>query len=70
LVSAKIRKYKTDFVYQNFFGTVNKTLDISAKDVVKELSEYSQFRQLSSKHFVNFHTVYKVMGNAAVYKEV
>jgi hypothetical protein len=68
LVSAKISKYKTDFVYQNFFGTVNKTLDISAKEVIKELGEYSQFKRLNSKQFVNFLAVYKVIGNGAGYK--
>ena len=68
LISAKVSKYKTDFIYQNLFGTVNKTLDIRAKDVLDELNEYTQFRQLSSKYFVNFNAVYKVLGNGAGYK--
>lgn len=68
LVSAKITKYKTEFIYQNLFGTVNKTLDISRKDVIKELEAYDhQFKQLGKRHYINAQAIYKVKGNGAGY---
>jgi len=53
LISLEVSKYKTDFIYQNIFGTVNKTLDINSKDVLKELNEHIQFKQLNKKVYVN-----------------
>jgi hypothetical protein len=68
LVSLDISKYKTDFVYQNIFGTINKTLDITSKDVLEELKEHAQFKQLNDTLYVNFNALYKVKGNGAGFK--
>jgi hypothetical protein len=68
LISLEVSKYKTDFIYQNIFGTVNKTLDINSKDVLKELNEHIQFKQLNKKVYVNFNALYKVKGNGAGYR--
>ncbi|WP_341225978.1 hypothetical protein [uncultured Arcticibacterium sp.] len=67
LISVNIDKYKSEFVYQNILGTVNKSLDISASDVIKEINEYEQFIELNKNHFVNAQALYKAEGNAAGY---
>lgn len=67
LISLTIDKYKSDFVYQNILGTVNKTLDISSKDVLKEINEYGQFIEVHNNHYVNAQALYKAEGNAAGY---
>ncbi|AWV98109.1 hypothetical protein [Arcticibacterium luteifluviistationis] len=67
LISVNIEKYKSEFVYQNILGTVNKTLDISAADVLKEVNGYGQFIELDKNHFVNAQALYKAEGNGAGY---
>lgn len=67
LISVNIDKYKSEFVYQNILGTVNKTLDISSKDVLKEVNEYEQFIELNQNHFVNAQALYRAEGDASGY---
>ncbi|MGR3810485.1 hypothetical protein [Jiulongibacter sp. NS-SX5] len=65
LISIKINKYDSQFVYQNFFGLVDKKLDIQAEEVEKELGKHPQFFKVSSSEYVNAHAMYKVSGDAS-----
>ncbi|WP_304232808.1 hypothetical protein [Jiulongibacter sediminis] len=68
LVSVSISKYKSQLLYQNFFGLADKELDIQAEDVKKELQKHPQFIQISDHEYANAHALYKVTGDASGYE--
>ena len=68
LISAKISKYSTEFNYQNLFGNVNKQLDISNEEVLKELSKYQQFIKVNANSIVNGLAIQKAVADASGYQ--
>lgn len=67
IVSVQISKYKSQFLYQNFFGLTNKELDIQAEEVKKEVLKHPQFIQIADTEYANALAFYKVTGDASGY---
>lgn len=65
LIKIEISKYSSEFVYQNFFGTATKTLDIPEKEVRNELNNYEQFVPLAKNIFINKNAITQASGDAA-----
>ncbi len=68
LINVQIGKYRSEFNFQNIFGTVKKELDIPKSDVIKEISRHSQFKKTSSDFYVNINALLKVSSDASGFK--